>query len=76
VRRVEFWLSDMNGPRHGAADKQARVVVTLVPRGRIVATAVSDDLYNSAARAIARARAALSKRLSPRRGSETIRQQA
>lgn len=60
---VDVWLSDTNGPRRGAADKLARVVLRLGRGRRIVTTAASDDLYESVTQAVARARTAIARRI-------------
>ena len=62
VDRVEVWLADANGRKHGPADKRVRVGLTLVHGGRLVAAAASDDFYASVARAAARARTVLVRR--------------
>jgi ribosome-associated translation inhibitor RaiA len=62
VDRVEVWLSDANGRKHGPADKLVRVVLTLARGGHLVAAAASDDFYASASRAATRARHGLARR--------------
>lgn len=63
IRQVELRLSDANGPRGGSNDKVARIAVTLVPSGRIVATAAADDVYVSVNRAATRAKMAVTRHL-------------
>jgi len=67
LKSVEVRLRDANGPRRGATDKLARVVVTLASGGRIITAGASDDLYASVTRALLRARTALVRRLDMRR---------
>lgn len=64
IRRVDLRLSDANGPRGGADDKVARIAITLIPSGRVVATATAEDPYVSVNRAALRARNAVDRYVS------------
>ena len=79
IKFVVVRLSDINGPRHGADDKLARIEITLNPSGTVVTSARSEDVYVSVTRAIARARAAVRSRIQqlkeharPRRLAERV----
>jgi ribosome-associated translation inhibitor RaiA len=63
VDRAEVWLADTNGRKQGPSDKLVRVVLRLSRGGRVVVTAASDDFYAGVARAAARARAMLARRI-------------
>jgi len=63
IKSVVLRLSDVNGPRHGADDKLTRIDISLKAAGRVVTSARSGDLYASVNRSIARARAAVSRRI-------------
>jgi len=75
VDRVEVWLSDANGRKHGPADKLVRVVLTLVHGGQLVAAAASDDFYASVGRAAARIRHVLARRRGSARSLAARRQE-
>jgi putative sigma-54 modulation protein len=62
VRHVEIRLSDINGPRHGAADKVAAIEIALAPLGGLlVVRGKGADIYQSVSRAANRAKQALSR---------------
>jgi hypothetical protein len=61
IRRIDLRLLDANGPRRGRNDKIARLVVTMAPSGRVMASGAAGDVYVSVTRAAARARAAVDR---------------
>ena len=61
VQRVDVRLSDVNGPRKGAADKVTVIEIALKPSGEIIARGESEDVYKSVASAAGRAGEALSR---------------
>jgi putative sigma-54 modulation protein len=66
ISRVLLRLVDVNGPRHGAHDKVARLEIILIPSGHIVATAATDDVYTCVARAALRAKTAVARHIDHR----------
>jgi ribosome-associated translation inhibitor RaiA len=59
VQRIDVRLSDVNGPRKGAADKLTVIEIALKPSGEIVARGESEDIYKSVTSASGRALEAL-----------------
>ena len=62
VQTVRVWLEDVNGPR-GGVDIRCRVQVHFRPRGSINVSALATDEYAATARAAARARELVDRRV-------------
>lgn len=62
IRSVTTKLADLNGPR-GGVDKACRIVVELIPSGRIFIEDQDTDLITAVSRAAERAGHAISRRL-------------
>jgi hypothetical protein len=62
VRTIRVWLEDTNGPR-GGVDTRCRIDVYLRPRGSITVSAQAIDEYAATAKAAARARELVDRRV-------------
>ncbi len=72
VARVAVHLADINGKR-GGVDKRCRIVVGLVPSGRVQVEDTDDDLYAVIARAADRIQRAVGHELERRRDGARTR---
>jgi ribosome-associated translation inhibitor RaiA len=61
IDRIRIRISDANGPRHGANDKVTHIHVGLRPTGQVFVHAAADNAHDSVNRAMARARAAVTR---------------
>ena len=71
IENIALKLFDANGPRGGANDKVVRISVNLKPWGRLVASAVSSDIYLSVNRAAARLKRAIRRHHSRLKSRQT-----
>jgi hypothetical protein len=62
VGTIRVWLEDVNGPR-GGTDIRCRIEVDFRPRGSITVSALAIDEYTATARAAARARELVDRRV-------------
>jgi hypothetical protein len=62
VRKIDVWLEDVNGPR-GGLDIRCRIDIEFRPRGIISVTALAIDEFAAAAKAAARAREIVDRRI-------------
>jgi len=69
IDAIDVTFTDLNGAR-GGVDKHCRIALTLIPRGRVIATAEAASVAAAVVRAIKRARTLLVAQLrqsNPRR---------
>jgi ribosome-associated translation inhibitor RaiA len=69
VARIRVRLEDINGPRHGPADKQCTVDVSLARGGHVIVRELRDDLYAAITVAADRTKSAVSRRLARRKAA-------
>jgi hypothetical protein len=62
LRKIHVWLEDVNGPR-GGVDIRCRIDIEFRPRGTISVTALAIDEFAAAAKAAARARELVDRRI-------------
>ena len=62
VQAIRVWLDDVNGPR-GGVDIRCRIQVYFRPRGSITVSALATDEYAATAKAAARARELVDRRV-------------
>jgi hypothetical protein len=62
IRAIQVWIEDVNGPR-GGVDTRCRIDVDLRPRGRISMSALATDEYAATAKAAARSRELVDRRV-------------
>jgi hypothetical protein len=62
VRKLHVWIEDVNGPR-GGVDIRCRIDIEFRPRGTISVSALAIDEFSAAAKAAARARELVDRRI-------------
>jgi hypothetical protein len=62
IRAIQVWLEDVNGPR-GGLDIRCRIDIDLRPRGRISVSALATDEFSATAKAAARTRELVDRRV-------------
>lgn len=62
IRKIEVFIADENGPK-GGVDKTCVVKIKTDERAELVVKDLEDDLYVAVARALARAKQSLSRRI-------------
>jgi hypothetical protein len=62
VRNIDVWFEDVNGPR-GGVDIRCRIDIEFQPRGTVSVSALAIDEFAAAAKAAARARELVDRRI-------------